>query len=224
MSDDPDDIPLETVLEAAAQSIMSRIQTSQPGIISGYDHATQRASVTPSVQRTYVGEDDADITKSQPEIHDVIILQSGSPRGRITYPIQDGDPCLLFHGCVAYDRYKLSNNSQSINPGNPRRHNLNDAVALVGIHTFGAVPTDAPNDAVVVWAADGIKILLGDKSGTRQLLTTLLLNGLGPVAGLWSLLDSIISIVEISPTGPIHVAKAALMALPGINTTVTEAK
>jgi hypothetical protein len=92
----------------------------------------------------------------------------GPSRGRITFPIKVGDACLIFHTCVAIDRFKLSGGAGVVDPGNPRRHHLSDAVVMVCMHTFNSVPTDAPDDALVLWAGDGVTVKVGGATGTQK--------------------------------------------------------
>lgn len=160
MSDAPTDIGLAEVLDAHKQQIVDLINTSQPGQIVAWDHAKQRASVQPLVKKMHVQEDETEVTEPQPVINNVIVWQYGSPRGRITAPIAVGDPCLVMH-----TNCSISNWSQSgglVDPKDTRRHDISDAIALVGLHDFGHVPTDAPINALVMWVADGISILLGN--------------------------------------------------------------
>ena len=164
MSDDPQDVPLELVIETAFLSLLSGVNTSQPGILTDYDPATQRASVRPLVQRAHVQETGAEKVEIVAEVHDVIVLHPGAARGRITFPVKKGDTCLLFHTSVAISKWRLRGGS--VDPGDDRMHDLSDGIALVGLHSFNEVPTPAPDDAVVVHVSGGVKVKLGGPSAS----------------------------------------------------------
>lgn len=163
MSDAPTDIGLAEVLDAHRQQIVDLINTSQPGQIVAWDHAAQRASVQPLVKKMHVQEDETEVTEAQPIINNVIVMQLGAGRGRITFPIAVGDTCLLLHTNCSIASF--SQTGGLVDPKDTRRHDISDTIAIVGLHDFGHVPTDAPVNAIVMWAASGIQILLGGNSG-----------------------------------------------------------
>lgn len=221
MDDSPRDPTLEALGSLLRDVVLEAISTSQPGRITAYDADTQIASVLPMVKRAHISEDDVRVTEAQPEIHSVPVMFWGTKRGRITWPVDVGDLCLVFHMSVSISRFLLT--GQLVDPGNDRRHDINDAVAVVGLADFTSALTPAPKDAIVLHAGDGVKIKLGGVSGTeRTIMADTFLDGVGPIGGLSSLLDSIIAAVEPVP-GPLAAAKLAFNAL-AIKTSKTEVK
>lgn len=165
MSDDPHNISLEAVLGAHAEQILDGINTCMPAQIVEYDKDTQRATVQPLVKKSHIQEDDTELVEPLPRIHDVIVMHFGPSRGRITFPVKAGDTCLLFFTSCSIAAWSTGGGGM-VDPKDPRRHDISDAVAIVGLHSFGSVPTDAPDDAVVVHAAAGVTVKLGSSGAS----------------------------------------------------------
>lgn len=229
MSDDPDSPELEHLFDIARDALLSELHTCQPGTITSYDKGKQTATVQLALARRHLDENDDEVSKPVPELHDVIVMHSGPGRGRITFPVRAGDPVLV-HFCEAsIATWKIRGGN--VDDKDQRRHDLNDAIAVLAPHWTSSPPTDAPDDAVVVHASDGVKIKLGGSHsaltaldpGTRKLVHEVLLDGSTPGTGLFDILGAIADIVEPLPTGPIHVAITALKTLsPRTSTTEAE--
>lgn len=159
MSDDPRNPQLEHVMALAMEGLLDEIRTSQPGRVTAYDAAKQRASVQPTVKRAHINEDEERVVELQPELHGVPVMFLGPPRARITWPVEPGDLCLLVHLDVSVRRLLASGGD--VDPGDDRRHDLNDAVAIVGWHNFKSVPTTAPTDAIVFHCGNGVEVRIG---------------------------------------------------------------
>jgi hypothetical protein len=55
----------------------------------------------------------------------------------------------------------LAVGSSDVDPGDDRRLDVNDAVALVGWHNFKPTPGSAPTDAIVFHCGAGVTVKLG---------------------------------------------------------------
>ena len=165
MSDDPEDPELEHLFALARDALTAELHTCQPGSITSYDSATQTASVQLLLKTRHLDETDAEVSVPVPELHDVIVMHSGPGKNRITWPVKVGD-VVLVHFCEAsISTFKVKGGM--VDDGDPRRHDLNDAIAVLAPHSRNAPPTDAPTDAIVHHADTGIKIKLGASSGTE---------------------------------------------------------
>lgn len=166
MSDDPEDPELENLFAIARAALTAELHTCQPGLITSYNKNTQTASVQLALQTRHVQEDDSELAEPVPELHDVIVMHSGPGKNRITYPVKSGD-VVLVHFCEAsISTFKVKGGM--VNDKDPRRHNLNDAIAVLAPHTGNSPPTDAPVDAIVHHVDNGILIKLGGSSGTQK--------------------------------------------------------
>lgn len=165
MSDEPRDPELENVLRMFGDSLLYGVRVSLPGRITAYDADKQRASVKPLIKDVHIDADDQRVTKSLPEVHHVPVMHFGPARGRITFPVAVGDLCLMLFSSSSLDRWLLVGGE--VDPGDDRRHDLNDAVALVGLHHYKSIPTTAPTDALVLHAGTGVKVKIGGPTLTQ---------------------------------------------------------
>ncbi len=165
MSDEPRDPELENVLRMFGESILFGVRVSMPGRITAYDADLQKCSVKPLIKDARLDEKDERVAQSLPEVHGVPVIHFGPARGRITFPVAVGDLCLIMFCSSSIDRWLLVGGE--VDPGDDRRHDLNDAVALVGLHNFKSIPTEAPTDALVLHAGLGIVVKIGGPTGTE---------------------------------------------------------
>jgi hypothetical protein len=147
MRDDTRNPDLTTVLHAFFENKIDGLRVALPGRIEAYDAATQRASVQPLVKHAHFDETDTRVATSLPQIHSVPVMFLGPARGRITWPVASGDTALLVFASSSIARWLYVGGE--VDPGDDRRHDINDAVAIVGLHDFAHVPTTAPTDAIV---------------------------------------------------------------------------
>lgn len=167
MSDEPRDPQLEGLLSVFHEAVMESMATGQPGKVTAYDAAKQKVSVLPLIKRRHLAESEQKVVEAQPEIHGVPVLFLGPPRARITWPVAVGDLCWISHSHVAIRRLLTVGASSPVDPGDVQLHDVNDCVAMVGFHTFKAVPTTAPTDAIVIHAGPGVTVKIGGVDATE---------------------------------------------------------
>lgn len=168
MSDEPRSPELETVLGVVIDQVLESFQIMMPGKVVSYDSTKQSASIQPLIQKAYIDESDKRIPETLPQIHDVPVRHIGGSSGRITVPVVAGDYGMIIFSSLSIARWKLRGGI--VDPGDDRRHDLNDCVFEPGLHDFAHVPTTAPTDAIVLHAGLGIKIKLGGPSGTSPVV------------------------------------------------------
>jgi len=168
MSDLPEDPELEHVFATARAALVAELHTCQPGKITSYDKVKQTATVQLLLQTRHLQEDETELAEPVPELQDVLVMHSGPGKNRITFPVKAGD-LVLVHFCEAsISTFQLRGGM--VDDKDPRRHDLNDAIAVLAPHSENAPPTDAPDDAIVHHADDGILIKIGGSSGTQKTL------------------------------------------------------
>ncbi len=121
------------------RDVSSKINCHLPGTIVSFDTVTQMAQVSVCFQRTIKAAQNLDTTGESADVIidypvlirvPIIVLQGGG--GYITFPITAGDGCLLLFCDRDIDVWIETG---LINPpGSDRLHDLNDAVALVGLN------------------------------------------------------------------------------------------
>lgn len=160
-TEEPETPSWESIIRVALQGAMSGMRTTLPGKVTAYDAARQMASVQVMVQDVELDELGASRAVNVPEVHSVPVMFLGPARGRITWPVAVGDPCVLWFASSSLDQWLQRRATRPVDPRDARHHDLNDCIAMVGLHTPADPPTTAPTDAVVVHAGTGVTIRLG---------------------------------------------------------------
>ncbi len=216
--DKPSDPTLEALAELLKEAVMDAITAIQIGKVTGYDEATQRASVRAIISKSHRGENGERVPQVQPEIHSAVVFFIGSRAARITGPVAVGDVCILLHASASIVRW-LQTGLDNQDPGDDRRHQTSDCIALIGGHSFNNPPTTAPGNALVLHVGDGIKVKVGGPDGTEPtFMADTFLDAFG------DLIDEIATATGTG-SGVVTAAKAAFYArVSEFKTSKTEVK
>lgn len=121
---------LNKAVRAVIDNRLADVHTALPGRIESYDHAQQRASVSPVLRKRYRdGQED-----NYPVITNVPVIWPRGGGGSITMPLQAGDGCLLVFSERSIERW--ANQGGTRQPGDPRWFDLSDAIAIPGLYSF----------------------------------------------------------------------------------------
>lgn len=167
---------LQDVIDAALQRSFGELYVCRAGKVVSYDAEKQAVDAQPIHRETYFDEDGEEATTGLPVIHRVPVMFPGGGGMRITFPVQPGDDVLLVFSDVGLDKY-LSNGGQDIDPVALHQHDLTDAVAIPGLHSFSHAWTGASTSSMTMGRDGGPQIhftpssvLLGDGSATESVL------------------------------------------------------
>lgn len=132
---------LPDVIRKALDVFAGDLHVGGPGRIETFDAATGLASVKPLVRD--VGADG--VTRSVPVVCNVPVQFPGAGSFRVTFPVKPGDPCFLIFSDRSLDVWIAQGGE--VDPVDPRRHALSDAVAILGVtdaaHPWSNVAADA---------------------------------------------------------------------------------
>ena len=125
------------------------------GRIVEYFPATQTATVKLSEDRTYSTPQSDDVQTGHPLLHDVPVYTSGGGTWHITFPIKEGDTCLMHFSQSGYDHwlFKDEDSAGKNTDGHPmpwtkRKFNCDDGFAQVGWNNIPrAIPEYSGTDA-----------------------------------------------------------------------------
>ena len=148
---------LGELLAQAADATGSRMHVSIPARVLKYDAAKQSVDVQPAVKDSVYEEDGSRSAISIPIITAVPVLFPGGGAFRITFPIAVGDFVLLVFSDRSLDLW-LKDGGGDVDPVDPRRHALSDAVAIPTIRPFSDPWESAPTNGVSVGADSGMAI------------------------------------------------------------------
>lgn len=152
---------LADVILAAMDSRLATVFTALPGYVVDYDPSDQSVAVQPAVKQPYQDETGSRIIETLPVLPRIPAIFLGGGDYRTIYPLELGDPCLVLFTSCALDRWLTSGDSV-VDPVDERRHDINDAVALVGLRRFvvgpGGPRVSAPTDHMSVGADSGASV------------------------------------------------------------------
>lgn len=171
LPDDPREPTLENLLDLHRDVTQGGIRVTSPGQITDYNNTNQSASVQPLIQDGYINEDGTRAVEPVGALHNVPVMFVGGSQARITWPVNVGDTCTIWWSAASLARWVALGQGVT-DPGDDRRHDVSDAICLVGLHSPAKPPTDAPANAIVLHAAGGITIKLGSSGANKPLLTT----------------------------------------------------
>ncbi|HHT0407047.1 TPA: Gp138 family membrane-puncturing spike protein [Raoultella ornithinolytica] len=113
-----------------AQAIMSAMRVSIPGIIQSFDPDAITAVIQPAIKGVEHDTSGAEISVNLPLLVDVPVI---FPRGggcTLTFPVKEGDECLVIFADRCIDFWWQSGGIQE--PVDGRMHDLSDAFCIVG--------------------------------------------------------------------------------------------
>lgn len=143
---------LADTLRRAVEHHLEGVHTSMPGVVVSYDHATQTATIRPTVRQLY--HDPAAgqlVSQAYPDLPHVPILFPAAAAAALTFELAAGDPVILLFGEASTDEWR-NGAAEDNTPVDPRRFDLSDAVAIPGGRPVGS--TDYAAGATVLRAND----------------------------------------------------------------------
>lgn len=160
MNDDPRTPFFEELLERAAAASTYGLRVMLPARVESYDATKHRCSATPLIMDGDVNEGGDFVAVALPQLHDIPVAFPGGGGVRMKWPIVKGDEVLLVFSSSSIARFKsLGSRRGPVDPGDDRRHDLNDAYA---IPTFKVTdPSDA--SAMIEFTSGGLIKAGGDE-------------------------------------------------------------
>lgn len=145
---------LTDLLRAAINSALSEVHTCLPGRIEDYDHTTQMASVLPLLSRRLsTGEEEG-----RPVVSCVPVVFPRCGGASLTFPVSKGDGCLLVFAERSLDAWL--GQGGVVAPDDPRRHDISDCIAIMGLYPFSeASPQDNNTDVLLKYKSASLRIL-----------------------------------------------------------------
>lgn len=211
---------LPSILERMHNARQAGMHVSMPGRVESYDAARQAAIIKPLLTpgTTVSG---VRVPEEIEPISDVPVVHAGGGGYHLSFPIAAGDTVLLVFMDTSVDRWLQIGGL--VDPGDDRRNDINDAVAVTGLRDFAhalTVPDDAwslGKDGGPTIEGDAGVIAIGGRTGAvftfRGQDVIDALNSFA--AGLLACLTAI-SAATVPPTSPAVVTFAG----PGPNSVV----
>ncbi|CAI2418115.1 phage baseplate assembly protein V [Serratia liquefaciens] len=160
----------ELVLKAVADSVSTDLRVACPGIIQSFDADAVTATIQPSVKVPIRQADGSVVSVALPLLVDVPVY---FPRGggvTLTFPITEGDECLVIFADRCIDYWWQNGGVQE--PVDPRQHHLADAFALVGPQSQAKKISGISTSAAQLRTDDGAAFIELDPGSHAVTVTT----------------------------------------------------
>lgn len=154
----------DQLLAAHTNARVLNVHTAIPGIIDSFDPDTQTAKVKPTIKTLYTPDNDDAQWLERPLCVDVPVCFPGSGDYVLTFPIKQGDECLLVFCERAIDNWFTEGGVQE--QSDYREHDASDAVAIVGLRSQPNKLDDFDNENAQLRNSDGDTTITLDKEGT----------------------------------------------------------
>ena len=157
-------LDLTTLMDIKKKELAIDLKVAKLGIIDSYDSSTGTANV--KIQ-TKFNEKTSKVWDYQ-IIPNVPVVKSKY----FSHPIKKGDGCLIIF--LDTDFTAWLENGNVIPPATPRLHNLNDAIAIMGVDTKSERPSfDKPDTNTIINARDGKIDVKNDNTNIMALIKSL---------------------------------------------------
>lgn len=193
---------LASLLQLEQLDTLDTLNCHQVGEIVSFDSSKQTAEVQIKMLRPFNGE-----LKKYPILLDCPCVILGGGKGRITFPIEKGDSCLVLFNDKDIDNWYAS--GQTMQPRTPRMHNFADAIALVGIRNKQNRITD--------YLADGTELKYGGSTIKLENNKVTITNGTAQIemsSGSITITGSELSVVapSVAFSGAVSIATSLTVA------------
>lgn len=139
---------IESVLMSIADSRVAAIHKAMPGRVESFDPSTQKATIQPLIKRARIDEEGARQVDAIAPVVNVPVMFPGAGGYRITFPVNRGDIVLLIIADSSLDLWLA--HGGLVDPGDDRRNDISDGIAIPGLYNFANLPTDTSQSAMVL--------------------------------------------------------------------------
>jgi hypothetical protein len=168
------------------------VHTALPGQIISYDYTTQKAVIQPCLKKSYLDG----TTQEMPILNNVPVIFPRAGEASLTFPVVPGDTCLLLFIERSTDLWKSVGGI--VAPNDPRKFDLSDAVAIMGLMPFTENSlSDNNEDVLLTYKGSNIRI---KASGDIQIETASKVAIGNTSAEVLDIVSSILGILTTSVT------------------------
>lgn len=136
------------ILRQAINYELSNVHTCLPARIVSYDYTRQKADVQPLLNKRYKTNQPQGEILPMPQITNVPVIFPRTAEFSIHFPIKEGDLVMLLFSERSIDLW-LTVGGQ-VTPQDPRKFDLSDAIALVGLYPFSEASPAEDNENFIL--------------------------------------------------------------------------
>ncbi len=176
-----------TALLAAFDGLQSVIWTALPGIIQGFDAEKQTARILPGLKIKVQNPDGSFVWVTMPELLDCPVLFSRGGGVSLTFPITQGDECLVIFSSRCIDNWWLKGS-----PGGTvaqeqaefRMHDLSDGFCIPGLSSVPRVIADISTTKAQLRTDDGLTFIEIDPAGAATVTAASVITMVAPLINI----------------------------------------
>lgn len=138
---------MTTMTDAMRQAVLFQlydVHTALPGQIISYDYSTQKATIQPCLKKSYLDG----TTQEMPILNNVPVIFPRAGEASLTFPVMPRDTCLLLFIERSTDLWKSVGGV--VAPNDPRKFDLSDAIAIMGLMPFSENSLSENNEDVLL--------------------------------------------------------------------------
>lgn len=156
---------LTDAIRYAVLAQLNNIHTAIPGQIVSYDFTTQKATIQPSINKLWV----TGAVDPLPILQNVPVVFPNSGGASLTFPVNPGDTCLLVFCERSIDDWKSNgvNSSGTVTPSDPRKLDLSDGIAIMGLKPFNSTFPNRANNSDLLLSYAGSSISIGANGAVK---------------------------------------------------------
>lgn len=144
---------LAAAIDNAVLYRLMNIHTAFPARILSYDYTKREASLQPLIDKKYRDG----TTQPMPKLNNVPVIMPQAGSFFMNFPINTGDTCLVICCERSLDTWLQTGRQEP--PNDPRKFDLSDAVAIMGLSPF-SLANPAPNNTDTVIGYQGSTITI----------------------------------------------------------------
>lgn len=144
---------LHQVIKETIEWVLGNLNTAIPARVLDFDAERQEASVQPVIKSRLK---DGRVLSRAP-ITGVPVMFPAAGGGILTFPVQRGDTVLLIFSQRSIDRWVQSDGGE-IDPGDNRKHDISDAIAIPGLFPFPRALSADPESVIIKFSGAQIKL------------------------------------------------------------------
>lgn len=195
----PNEPTLKDLLDLVKKEIMLSLTCHHIGTIQSFDTEKQTAVATINYKKTYFQRNVATqnydpVLIDYPIIIDCPVICLGGGLGALTFPVVQGDECLILFNDRDIDNWFNGNTGTAV--ATSRLHSISDAIILVGVRSMANVLEDYDDENVVL-KNDLSSLTLGEKATMTDSIAVIAADtGLVEISNdLWDLKDLLVELI-----------------------------
>lgn len=159
-----------TSIQMAIDAALSGTRTATPGIIQSFDPITMTCEVQPCIKGVQVNPATGEVSNAPlPLLVDCPVSFPSGGGCIMTFPLKEGDECLVVFSSRAIDSWWQSGGVQA--PISLRTHDLSDGFVIPGARSKPKVPANVSGTAVQLRSDDGSTYIELDGAGSAVNIT-----------------------------------------------------